>query len=83
MSVLEILKFVSLLLFLEPSILMTLKEFQGYLMLLPSSLQVKIDQRDKNLKRSKVANKDESSGKAGSLKCTIFTKAQKKFLLLS
>lgn len=33
---------------------------------------MKINPRDKNCKRSRIANKDESSAKTASLKCTIF-----------
>lgn len=33
---------------------------------------MKIKQRTENEKRSKIANKDESSGNKASLKCTIF-----------
>lgn len=41
-------------------------------MLSPYSLQMKINQRDENWKRSNIANKDESSGKTASPKCTVF-----------
>lgn len=42
---------------------------------------MKMNQRDENLKRSKIANKNESSGKIASLKSTIFVnkKQQKEF----
>lgn len=41
-------------------------------MFLPSFLQMKVNQRDENWKRTQIANKDESSGKTASLKCIMF-----------